>query len=79
MRSEEYSNFNCLDGNIGALCEACDLEGKTTSDGAKYSVFSSYTCGRCDDVSTNAIKVAVMNLWVLLSMLLAVKGTIDLI
>lgn len=49
MKSAEYSNFNCKEGYIGALCEACDLYGLHTSDGAKYSVISSYTCGRCDD------------------------------
>lgn len=25
--SAEYSNFNCKEGYIGALCEACDLYG----------------------------------------------------
>lgn len=25
LRSEEYSNFTCKEGYVGALCEACDL------------------------------------------------------
>ena len=49
LEGKEYSNFTCAEGNIGALCEGCDLHAKHSSDGAKYSVSSSYTCGRCDD------------------------------
>lgn len=77
--SAEYSNFNCKEGYIGALCEACDLYGQHTENGQKYSVVASYTCGTCADKTTNAIKVAMMNIWILISMFLAVKGTLDLI
>jgi hypothetical protein len=64
---------------MGALCEGCDLYGVTTKKGTKYSVSSLYNCGSCDDKVTNAVKVFFMNLWVLISMVLAVKGTIKLI
>lgn len=79
LESKEYSNFTCVEGNMGALCEACDLHGVTTPSGTKYSISSSYTCGKCDKVFLNGLRVFFMNVWVLFSMLLAVKGTLDLI
>lgn len=62
---------------MGGLCEACDLHGKYW--GKSYSVSSAYNCGPCEDATTNALKVAYANIITLVSMLLAVKGTIKLI
>jgi len=42
---------------MGALCEACDLYGETTKDGAKYSVSKLYNCGACKEGDSNAVKL----------------------
>lgn len=44
-----YSNFNCKEGHIGALCESCDLNGLYTENNLKYSATSPYNCGKCDE------------------------------
>ncbi|KRX02444.1 Pectin lyase fold/virulence factor [Pseudocohnilembus persalinus] len=76
--SVDKNNFTCQTGYVGALCQACDLRGLTT-DGVRYSVSSNYNCGKCDDQVWNGMKVFLVNLWVLISMFIAVKGTLQLV
>ncbi|CAK72942.1 unnamed protein product (macronuclear) [Paramecium tetraurelia] len=68
---------SCIEGHIGALCEQCDLY-NIRSQGS-YSVSSKYSCGSCDQIAFNIISIILISLWTLISTLMSVSSTVEMI
>ncbi|CAD8105541.1 unnamed protein product [Paramecium primaurelia] len=68
---------SCMLGHIGALCEECDLYNSRGS--GSYSVSSAYSCGSCDLIAYNVITIIFVSLWTLISTLMSVSSTIEMI
>ncbi|CAD8149864.1 unnamed protein product [Paramecium octaurelia] len=68
---------SCILGHIGALCEQCDLYDSRGS--GFYSVSSAYSCGSCDQIAYNVITIVFVSLWTLISTLMSVSSTIEMI
>ncbi|CAD8181409.1 unnamed protein product [Paramecium octaurelia] len=68
---------SCMLGHIGALCEQCDLY--DSRGGGSYSVSSAYSCGSCDLIAYNVITIIFVSLWTLISTLMSVSSTIEMI
>ncbi|CAD8113596.1 unnamed protein product [Paramecium sonneborni] len=68
---------SCILGHIGALCEQCDLYNSRGS--GSYSVSSTYSCGSCDQIVYNVITIIFVSLWTLISTLMSVSSTIEMI
>lgn len=73
----EGGNELCTEGNIGALCESCDVGEEFWSE--SWANNEDFICGRCSEVTSNVIKVTLFNIWVLITVVLSVKETIGLI
>lgn len=73
----EGGNKLCSEGNIGALCESCDVGVEYWSE--SWANNEEFICGKCSSVTSNAIKVTLFNIWVLITVVLSVKETIGLI
>ncbi|CAD8187831.1 unnamed protein product [Paramecium pentaurelia] len=70
-------NPSCFTGHIGALCEQCDvynIEGK-----GSWSMSGQYKCGSCDQIGDNTIKVALVSAWTIISIMLSVKSTMEMV
>lgn len=67
----------CADGHIGALCEVCDVSKRHWNE--SWANSEEFKCGKCSEVENNVIKVVFINLWILLTMVLSVKTTIQMI
>ncbi|CAD8126668.1 unnamed protein product [Paramecium sonneborni] len=70
-------NPSCFTGHIGALCEQCDvynIEGK-----GSWSISGQYKCGSCDSIGDNTIKVALVSAWTIISIMLSVKSTMEMV
>ncbi|CAD8084407.1 unnamed protein product [Paramecium sonneborni] len=68
---------SCIIGHIGALCEQCDLY-NTRGDGS-YSVSSKYSCGSCEEISRNLLTIVFISIWTLISILMSVSSTVQMI
>lgn len=63
---------SCFSGHVGALCEACDINGVRDEP---YSISKKYTCGACaGTVQTNTITIVAISLFTLCSLMLSVRG-----
>ncbi|CAD8207023.1 unnamed protein product [Paramecium pentaurelia] len=60
---------SCIIGHIGALCEG---------DGS-YSISSQYSCGSCEDISGNVLTIFFISIWTLVSILMSVSSTVQMI
>lgn len=69
----DSGNDLCLEGNIGALCEECDVYGIKWGTG--YSIAEKYKCGKCDDSEKNTYIIIAMSIWTVISIMLSIKGT----
>lgn len=67
----------CVKGNIGALCEACDVEARTWSE--SFANSEEFRCSKCSLVESNILKVFFINIWILITMVMSVKETIVMI
>ncbi|EWS75587.1 transmembrane protein, putative (macronuclear) [Tetrahymena thermophila SB210] len=72
-----YGDNICYEGHIGALCEECDIYGEYWSQ--TYSKSSKFSCTRCDQIQGNIWIVSLMTIWTLISMVLAIKGNIEIL
>ncbi|EAR96745.3 transmembrane protein, putative (macronuclear) [Tetrahymena thermophila SB210] len=70
-----FGNQICQEGYIGALCEECDINGDYW--GESYSQNSKYSCQKCSKVKYNIWLLALITLWTLLSMNIAIKENIN--
>ena len=48
----------CFEGHDGALCETCDLSGEFWEE--RFSNSATYSCGNCNEVSRNVIKIVLL-------------------
>lgn len=64
-----------MEGHTGALCEACDLY-NDRGDGS-YAHSSEYECAPCSKVSNNGLKIFGLVMLQMVSLYLAVIGTIS--
>lgn len=55
------SNFTCIEGHIGPLCETCDLYGEKW--GEAYAHSDEYDCAPCSLVSSNLVKIILISLF----------------
>ncbi|KAL4495278.1 hypothetical protein ABPG73_022323 [Tetrahymena malaccensis] len=84
-----YGNKVCITGNIGPLCEECDVikkilfqikifltKQKIYGDfwGKSYTRTLKYQCGLCQDQANNLWKLALTYFWILGSIYLAIKS-----
>ncbi|CAD8109520.1 unnamed protein product [Paramecium sonneborni] len=63
---------SCYLGHIGALCEECDLH--NIRGLGHFSTSDKYSCGSCIDKSKNAVVIAGISLWTLISILITVRS-----
>ncbi|CAD8087563.1 unnamed protein product [Paramecium sonneborni] len=70
-------DYSCTQGHIGALCEQCDLY--DTIGLGSYSVSSKYSCGNCNQIAFNIISIILITLWTLISTLMSVSSTVEMI
>ncbi|EWS72630.1 transmembrane protein, putative (macronuclear) [Tetrahymena thermophila SB210] len=70
-----YGNQVCLEGQIGPLCEECDIYGSYW--GESYSKVGSYQCGQCKELSALLWKAILIIIWTLFSIRLAIKGDLE--
>ncbi|CAD8109141.1 unnamed protein product [Paramecium sonneborni] len=63
---------SCYLGHIGALCEECDLH--NIRGLGHFSTSNKYSCGSCIDKSKNAVVIAGISLWTLISILITVRS-----
>ncbi|CAD8209458.1 unnamed protein product [Paramecium octaurelia] len=68
---------SCYQGHIGALCEECDLY-DIRGDG-QFSTSTKYSCGSCTEKDKNSIIITAITLWTLISILISVKSTVELL
>ncbi|CAD8211806.1 unnamed protein product [Paramecium pentaurelia] len=68
---------SCFEGHIGALCEECDLY-NLRGDG-QFSTSTKYSCGSCTEKNKNSIIITAITLWTLISILISVKSTVELL
>ncbi|KAM3135852.1 hypothetical protein pb186bvf_012105 [Paramecium bursaria] len=68
---------SCAVGHIGALCEQCDLYNIMGS--GPYALSGNYVCGSCESISGNGITIAAITLWTLISVLMSVRGTLEMV
>ena len=55
----------------GALCEECDLKAEFWDEG--FSNSAPFVCDKCSNVDGNFVKIALMNVFILVNMVMAVK------
>ncbi|EWS71070.1 transmembrane protein, putative (macronuclear) [Tetrahymena thermophila SB210] len=67
-----YGNKVCINGNIGPLCEECDIHGEYWQD--NYTRKNKYECIRCDEIKNDSWKFCLSLFWIFFSVLLAVEG-----
>ncbi|KAM3127333.1 hypothetical protein pb186bvf_020559 [Paramecium bursaria] len=70
-------NQLCAEGHIGALCEQCDLY--NIKGNGSYSVSSLYSCGSCNASVENIISMILISLWMIISIIMSVDSTIELL
>ncbi|EGR34662.1 hypothetical protein IMG5_004650, partial [Ichthyophthirius multifiliis] len=73
----EAGNNSCALGHIGALCESCDIYG--IQWGESWSNSAQFKCGKCSEISGNAIKMFFISLYTLIAILFSVKSTMIVI
>ncbi|CAD8191360.1 unnamed protein product [Paramecium octaurelia] len=70
-------NPSCFTGHIGALCEQCDVY--NIEGNGSWSMSGQYKCGSCDSIGDNTIKVALVSAWTIISIMLSVKSTMEMV
>ncbi|KAM3134149.1 hypothetical protein pb186bvf_013770 [Paramecium bursaria] len=68
---------SCALGHIGALCEQCDLY--NIRGNGQYSVSTAYSCGSCEQISGNSLTITAISIWTLISILMSVRGTLEMV
>ncbi|CAD8209502.1 unnamed protein product [Paramecium pentaurelia] len=68
---------SCIIGYVVALCEMCDLYNSRES--RSYSVSSADSSGSCDLIAYNVITIIFVSLWTLISTLMSISSTIEMI
>ncbi|CAD8127415.1 unnamed protein product [Paramecium sonneborni] len=68
---------SCYKGHIGALCEECDLY-NLRGDG-QFSTSTKYSCGSCTEKSKNSLIITAITIWTLISILISVRSTVELL
>ncbi|EAS07146.2 transmembrane protein, putative (macronuclear) [Tetrahymena thermophila SB210] len=67
-----YGNKVCINGNIGPLCEECDIYGEYWQD--SYTRKNKYECIKCKEIKDDSWKLILSVFWILFSVLLTVKS-----
>ncbi|KAL4484547.1 hypothetical protein ABPG74_019724 [Tetrahymena malaccensis] len=73
--NSSYGNNVCVKGNIGPLCEECDILGDFW--GQSYTRSDKYQCVLCKSQSQNIWKLVLSILWLLVSVYLTVSSDKD--
>lgn len=68
---------SCFVGHIGALCEQCDLYNIRQSD--NYFRSGLYNCSSCNKTIENLLTIVFISLWTLISILISVSSTVEMI
>ncbi|KAL4436222.1 hypothetical protein ABPG74_018206 [Tetrahymena malaccensis] len=67
-----YGNQVCVKGNIGPLCEECDIYGEYWTE--SYTRKNKYECIQCKYIKNESWKFVLSLLWIFLSVLLTVES-----
>ena len=67
-------NDTCVIGNIGALCESCDLY--NVRNQGHFTRNSKYSCWNCTEISSNILIIISLITFIILSMVLSIKSTL---
>ncbi|KAL4467919.1 hypothetical protein ABPG74_013254 [Tetrahymena malaccensis] len=66
-----YGNAVCIEGNIGPLCEECDIYG--THWKTSYTKKNKFECIKCKDSAQNIWKLVLSILWIFFAVYLTVR------
>ncbi|KAL4495276.1 hypothetical protein ABPG73_022321 [Tetrahymena malaccensis] len=66
-----FGNNVCVQGNIGPLCEECDIYGEFW--GKSYTRSNQYQCQLCRELKYNSWKIVLTYIWILFSIFFTVK------
>ncbi|EWS76085.1 transmembrane protein, putative (macronuclear) [Tetrahymena thermophila SB210] len=69
---KSFGNNICVTGNIGPLCEECDIHGEFWEQ--SYTRTNNFQCGLCEDQTKNLFKLVLTYIWILVSIYLTVKS-----
>ncbi|KAL4432514.1 hypothetical protein ABPG74_013368 [Tetrahymena malaccensis] len=67
-----FGNSVCVTGNIGPLCEECDIYGKFW--GESYTRQSKYQCTKCKSIKSDLWKLFLSVLWIFISLHITVRN-----
>ncbi|EAR88967.3 transmembrane protein, putative (macronuclear) [Tetrahymena thermophila SB210] len=66
-----FGNSVCVQGNIGPLCEECDIYGEFW--GKSYTRSNQYQCQLCQELKYNSWKIVLTYIWILFSIFFTVQ------
>ncbi|KAL4436221.1 hypothetical protein ABPG74_018205 [Tetrahymena malaccensis] len=67
-----YGNQICVIGNIGPLCEECDIFGEYWKE--SYTRKNKYECTLCKEIKNDSWKLGLSIIWILFSIIITVKS-----
>ncbi|KAL4432516.1 hypothetical protein ABPG74_013370 [Tetrahymena malaccensis] len=70
-----FGNQVCITGNIGPLCEECDIYGEFW--GESFTRISKYQCTQCHDSQQNLWKLFLSVAWIFVSLQIALRNDRD--
>ena len=70
-------NNICFEGHIGAKCDECDIQATFWTQ--NYAKSGKFSCQSCEKIKNNSIIVVLLTLWTLISIVLAIKGDLEVV